>query len=246
MAFISGMAPVVWQGHADRNQVSDYIELLKSSEEAKRQEGKEKLFHIGSDAIGPLISLLEDLFKDDFTPWFASGRAEEGKEVWERRQRALDSGDAGAARAAWDQLAQLEISGRLKNDVMEILGRLQAQAAVPLLIRIMEEREIDNLWEKMRSEMYALVAIGSPAVPRLIELIKEAKVAAKRNPHGISAYRLQVRAAKVLGLIGDARALPVLKELLRRGKDVIVSQAIEQIKHKIRTRRQTVTESAPQ
>lgn len=216
----------------NRKQVSEYIELLKSSDEVKRQEGKEKLLLLGSSSIGLLVSLLGELSADPFRPWFVSGREREGIEAWERRQKADDSGNVAEARAASELIAQLEISGRLKNDVMELLGQLRAEEAVPILIRLMEERPVDNLWEKMRYDMKALVAIGSAAVPQLIESIKNAKDTAKRNWQPIPAYRIQVRAAIVLGMIGDERALPVLEELLRQENDMLVDLAIKQIKEK--------------
>lgn len=214
------------------SQAIEYIELLKSVDDGKRQAGKDKLLELGPDSIGPLVSLLENISKDDFTPLFSSGHSKEGEEIWKLREKALNSGNDAAAQAATERLAQIEISGRLKNDIMEILGRLHAREAVPLLIRIMEQREIDNLWEKLRPEMYALAAIGSEAVPGLIQSIKDADAVAKRNLNSVSPYRLQVRSARVLGLIGDKRALPLLRDLLKQQRDILVSEAIKQIEVK--------------
>lgn len=221
-----------FQSPSNRNQASEYIELLKSVDEGKRQAGKDKLFELGPDSIGPLVSLLENISMDDFTRVFASGHSKEGEDIWELREKAINSRNEAAAQAATERLAQIEISGRLKNDIMEILGRLRAREAVPLLIRIMEQREIDNLWEKLRPEMYALAAIGSEAVPGLIQSIKEADAVAKRNLNSVPPYRLQVRSARVLGLIGDKRALPALRDLLKQQRDVLVSEAIRQIEVK--------------
>jgi HEAT repeat protein len=89
----------------------------------------------------------------------------------------------------------------------------------------------------MRSEMYALAEIGSSAVIPLIELIRGAEAASKRSSHEVPAYRIQVRAARVLGEIGDARALPVLRTLLKQKRDVMVGRAIEAIKQKNRRKK---------
>jgi HEAT repeat protein len=229
ISFAHGDARGACQDRPNGNQAIEYVALLKSFDEAIRNEGKSKLLKLGAESIRPLVALLEDLLREPFKPWFAVGREREGKEAWDHYQ-AVDPREVNVVRAASDRLAGLEISGRLRNDTIELLGRLRAHEAVPLLIRIMEQRDLDNASEKMRAEMYALAAIGSSAVPALIESIRRAQTAGKGVPNGVPPYLIQVRSARVLGLIGDARALPVLKEMLSRKKDVIVWKAIEDIK----------------
>ena len=63
-------------------------------------------------------------------------------------------------------------------DIIDLLGSLQAEEAVPLLIKIMENRGSHSGKEKMGVEMKALCQIGSRAVPKLIEEIEQAHVRA--------------------------------------------------------------------
>lgn len=81
------------------NQASSYIELLKSPNETKRQEGKQRLLSLGAESIDPLLALLEEISRDEFRPWFALGREKEGKEAWEHYQ-ALDPRKVNERRVA--------------------------------------------------------------------------------------------------------------------------------------------------
>lgn len=130
------------------------------------------------------------------------------------------------------------------------------QTPVPALLEKPESIDslIDTLlYEAERSghrimwtySMDALVRIGQPAVPKLIEAIETAhdRAAAmnyssvQRSEEGINhdARILQTRAAMVLGKIGDARAVPVLMKL--RGIHCLffcrdVDEAIKRIQEK--------------
>ncbi|HEV8483807.1 MAG TPA: hypothetical protein VGV87_09685 [Blastocatellia bacterium] len=144
----------------------------------------------------------------------------------------------------------IEITARLRNDVIALLGELRAAKSAPLLVEIMENRIMDNLFEKMRPEMTALANIGAAAVPYLISSIETAKQKAlsvqfpdPRTDEERTRYvmtqtaRTQLRAAMVLGEIGDPRGLPVLQRLLEptsdlnlvRPETVVVKHAIKQI-----------------
>jgi hypothetical protein len=92
--------------------------------------------------------------------------------------------------------------------------------------------------------MNSLVEIGEPVVPELIEAIETAynRAAAltsgqeRRSEWLINVDRelLQVRAAMVLGMIGDDRALPILKSLKCRHNRVIcplIDEAIKSIEN---------------
>lgn len=63
----------------------------------------------------------------------------------------------------------------------ELLGSLHAEEAVPLFVKIMEQRHPDNLVEERRPEMTALAAIGPAAVPAVIESVQNAEPTARRR-----------------------------------------------------------------
>ena len=152
VALTSELRAITLQVPFTGNQVGVYIDLLRSPDEAKRQEAKVRLLSLGAESIGPLLALLEDLFRNEFMPRFALGRETEGKEAWDHYQ-ALEPRKINERQLALQRLDGLEISSRLKDDAIELLGHLRAKEGVPLLIRIMEGRSIDNAWEKARSEM---------------------------------------------------------------------------------------------
>jgi hypothetical protein len=107
------------------------------------------------------------------------GKEREGREALERYLSLPVEERRGEPQK---QLMGLEISGRLKNDVCELLGNLHAEEAVPMLVEIMEREEIHDLIPGMTPVMRALAAIGPPAVPRLIESVEMAEVTASTFP----------------------------------------------------------------
>jgi len=201
-------------------QVDIEIARLRSSDARERAAAKEKILQEGPTAVPLLVSLLRDL---TFPP--GAKATEKGTfETW-----------------------------RLKDDIVELLGRLKAEGAIPLLITLMGQKDIGGPWEMFSPEMRALVQIGPPAVPYLISSIENAEVTArarefaddpiftdevKQRIRKTFVFQIQSRASIVLGEIGDARALPILRKLRRTRNDEFllpyVERAIEKIQSKIR------------
>src|SRR5215467_3653000 len=106
------------------------------------------------------------------------------------------------------------VLGDPKSD--EVIGRL-----IDYMVQPESESSTKEYWD---GAMEALARIGNPAVPKLIQTIQEAPKktssiqfadGAKLSDFSVQAEinKIQTRAAMVLGRIGDARALPVLKGL---------------------------------
>ena len=213
------------QPRPDEEKAALAIKLLWSADEKEIERAKVDLVKLNESAIPGLMTLLRDLIDNPTTPRFVTGREEEGKILW---GHPLDS--PGIA----DKIHEVIINGRLEYDIIEILGELRVEGAIPILVEIMECRMKDNwLRQRMLPEMIALGKIGKPAVPALIKSIEEAEEKATststRNPH-ITEEELQVfirssiekrqtRAVIVLGVIGDNSALPVLEKLLEQSND---------------------------
>jgi HEAT repeat protein len=146
------------------------------------------------------------------------------------------------------QVIDLGTKSRSENDIYEILGRLRAAEAVPILVAIMEEEEIDNMIQGMSPVMRALAEIGSAAVPELIRSINEAKVTASDFPEprgsdiseearqwylGIIQGRIELRATLVLGEIGDRRAIPALERLQSTSDNQFIQEQAREAIRKI-------------
>ncbi|MFY9570498.1 MAG: hypothetical protein WAV20_03730, partial [Blastocatellia bacterium] len=144
-------------------------------------------------------------------------------------QKYFGRSDSYRERLALSTDLSAEFAWRLGENVFDVLGLIGDEQAVHLLIQIMENREFYTRLANFSGEMKALARIGSPAVPRLIEAIETAEARAwvlpyirsepdgERRP-GLVAERVaqvRARAARVLGEIGDLRALPVLEKLLQ-------------------------------
>jgi HEAT repeat protein len=204
------------QKSVNQSQADKYIELLKSDDENQRQEGKRQLLQLGDPAIAPLLPLLDSLIKQQYQIWIYPKNQDEREKLSKRHARQI----------------------LLREDVIEILGRLHAREAIPALIYSIDERRISAKFmffvdvRGIDPDMAALIEIGSPAVTQIIQTIEGAEAGAKRNEDGGAAKRTQVKLAIVLGQIGDVRALPVLEELYEQRKDRHVQRAIEQIKTK--------------
>lgn len=190
----------------DNGQADLAVKQLQSPKEAERQAAKETLIQLGSSAIPPLVKVLKDLVAN------------------QNRSYVIPDEDEEA-----------EIQSRLQPDVYELLGRLHAEEAVPLLIKAMEERQPYKLSEYCDLDMRALVEIGPAAVPRLIESMEEAETTAEQNEHEglqVTALMIKLRAGMVLGDIGDVRALPILEKLEKETKIVDFWYAIQEVKKK--------------
>lgn len=197
------------------------IKQLQSAEE--RQAAKEQLLRLGPRAVKSLILLLEDLTRHpDFR--YPPGKSEVDLTRLQERLNKIPE-DAMEERAeAIRLISSLDISQRLKEDVCELLGRLHAEEAIPVLIEAMEAEMGIGQWERMSPAMYALIEIGEPAVPKLLEAMETARdrviamCAADKDPPSdffirTETVKNQARAAMVLERIGDERALPVLERI---------------------------------
>ncbi|MGH9827988.1 MAG: hypothetical protein ACREDR_32610 [Blastocatellia bacterium] len=134
---------------------------------------------------------------------------------------------------AGDEILRLNL--RKKTDIILILGTLRAVEAVPSLIDSLE-RQGDDISPfqtgRMRPEMWALVQIGSPAVPLLVQMLYQATSEAPVSC-GATAVNAKFIITDILGEIGDAKALPLLADLQGRVDSEVfrncVDKAIENI-----------------
>jgi HEAT repeat protein len=85
------------------------------------------------------------------------------------------------------------------------------QQAIPALIRLLAEK--DALTRRLAGD--ALVAIGSPAVPYMLELM------------GYGEHLERLEAVRALAKIGDERSIPVLFDVLDDGSALIEYWASE-------------------
>jgi HEAT repeat protein len=236
------LAATSTQVPTDADRVASAFKLLWSPDENERRAAKQELIQIGDPTIPPLLSLLEDIFRNPNKFYFATGKEMEGAEA----MRLWEDG------VTTEDLSNLEIGWRLRDDCYELLGRLRAIEAVPLLLRIMERQDIFTGFSTLSAEMRVMVEIGPPAVPNLIEAMEKAKERAASIGFGgpqpteeekeriitSEAAKFRARVAMVLGEIGDERALPVLEKFLERSDELglrrldiqFIEKAIRQIK----------------
>ena len=241
------ICPLAHPGHTEAqaernigyNDPENLVRQLSSESDTVRLAAKAGLIELGPRAVGPLISLLEDL-KNNSGPRFALDKEKEGAEVWEYYWNLPQEQRRGKALS---RLRSLEVGGRLRNDVYELLGRLGAKDAVPLLVQIMEDQEIYDMIPGMTPVMRAIAEIGPAAVPRLIESIAKVEVTAASLHSGESAesrhwsyIRKQENAVLVLKAIGDPSALPALERLITTSNNVFLIEetlrAIQKLKEK--------------
>jgi hypothetical protein len=250
---------------ADRNEmrVTEAIEKLWSANDEERLLGKNELFCLGDQSADRLVALLENLVRNPF-PHLSKGNEEKGKEAIEGLQRIFRTAgglvDAQQQSELYSQLIKrLAINSRLLGDIIELLGNARSEKAVPVLIEIMvSERSMNNAsTNPMYPQMEALCRIGNVALPKLIEVLKNAKQMAANNsaypsfmieidmpklPEPVAepedkddsadisfeANMIIRRVCKVLGTINDARALPALERLLNSNDVEYARGAIEE------------------
>jgi HEAT repeat protein len=225
-----------WRVQKQDQDIQAVAAGLWSPDDAIRTKAKADLISMGAKATKYLINLLVDLAEHRAGPHFATGKEVEGLEYWRN--------PSGPHRDA----ARFEITWRLIFDCMGVLAELKCGEAAPIIVEIMEERDHFDLAETMGPEHYALVKIGAPAVPTLIQAIENAEadaIAIYNDPKGWPgvglapdlAVRIRIRAVNVLGEIGDKRALPVLEDLVKPGGSLehypgYVQPAINKIRSK--------------
>lgn len=213
---------------ADENsEVGELVGLLWSSDHAQRRSAKGKLLRIGSSAIPPLVSLLQDIYAYPGKARFPTGMEEEARQILDHYQDYPP-----------EDLENIEITGRLKDDAAGLLGHLHAVNAVPILIGVLHRQVEISFPRGLNRVMRSLVKIGPPAVPALIEQIENAVTNApllllrdetasnefghrssvdaqgNQSTEGREVAIIRIRAALILGEIGDERALPILKGLV--------------------------------
>ena len=261
------------------DQISIAIRSLWSTDNDERQHAKGTLSMAGAVAIPQLTVLLEDILKNAY-PRFAIGQEKEGLEALER-SRTSDSMQE-RERSFW-RAVELSINRRLRTDIGDILQVSRDGEATSALIMLMEVGDIDKMSSaRMSDPMYALIRIGSPAVPDLLrelqsvdsitwnrarlayfgcgfgcgfanpppmtdvalqkkrQLLPEYRDADRQRIIEAVKYEIRSRTLRVLGRIGDVRALPVLKALLLSGDQRVrdsVQYAIDRIEDKQPNRR---------
>jgi hypothetical protein len=113
----------------------------------------------------------------------------------------------------------------LNTDGIKVTGNAKSPEVIARLIDSMEASDPIARDKSREAAMATLARIGRPAVPKLIEATQNApNTAAAIRFANVAKWperyirketiKLQARAAMVLGKIGDARALPVLRSLL--------------------------------
>jgi len=246
-------APVTGEDHA----AGELVDLLWSPDHAQRGAAERQLVKLGAAAIPPLLSLLQDIYTDPRKARFPIGREEETRQALDHYQDYRP-----------EDLYDLEITARLRDDAAELLGQLHAVEAVPILIAVLHRQVEASFPRGLNRVMRSLVQMGPPAVPALLEEIENASSTApslvfrdedapsesgdkprlheKNNQWDGSreVAIIRIRAAMILGEIGDGRALPVLERLFHRTSESVpqdiesawVAHAIDQIREKSRSR----------
>jgi len=214
-------------------KVQSAMDGLWSANDHDRMRAKAELIRLGDKAVPELTSLLKDLITDG-TARYARGTEQEGEAFNKKLEEVKDKADLEKLGSeALNNPRVITINYRLKTDVCEILATLKAEAAVPPLIEMMWKEDRISAWESFNPAMEALIGIGNGCVPQLIEAIDNAEsLVAVRigsespfTPEEIErmikrdADELRVRAAMVLGRIGDERALPVVQRLMDAAPD---------------------------
>ena len=115
-----------------------------------------------------------------------------------------------------DLLRDVEATTGLKTERIYVLGDPKSEDVISRLVRYMGDSDAlrplgSASKESWTAAMEALARIGTPAVPKLIGVIGDETRSSRSDEPELTD--IQTRAAMVLGRIGDARALPVLKAL---------------------------------
>lgn len=229
----------------DMDQATLAVSLLCSPDPINREVAKEELIRLGPRSIAALLPLLENIYQESTADVYASTEDE---------QQQTDHLPDFPCKM-FDSRTRL----RVRQDAAEVLGRLRAVEAIPVLIKFIQQPNFIAItsWS-MTIEMKALVRIGAPAVPQLIDAIDAAPAEAASIKVGehlrLSEARKQYLCLRdlaevekkivvVLGEIGDETALPILLKRLdpSRERSLLdlesdyVNEAINRIKVKIQT-----------
>ncbi len=116
-------------------------------------------------------------------------------------------GDPAAVRACVNALT--DPSRSVRSRAAHALGRLASPKAALPLVKALG----DSYWSVRRDAENSLTSLGPRAVPPLVESLTSKK------------RTVRIRAARILGIIGDRRALAPLRKLLKIEKDTSVMTA---------------------
>lgn len=231
----------VQNGDDDQSRLNSAIKKLWSPIENERQQGMEQIKQLGDRGIEPLLALLTDLSHNN-KPQFLTGNEEEGERLL-KEYRNNPENDKVARR-----IAAITINERLKSDIVNLLGDLRAEKAVPILVEIVNK----NLLGMDKSEIYALRCIGKTAIPELIKDLDESYIRSrgcgmdfykwtteyldaevedkdfdedKLTTEQINSVRQKV--IGILAMIPDPRSLPALESLLNTTQDDSLIQSVK-------------------
>ena len=206
---------------------SDSIETaigsLCSVDVSERTEAKKLLLANRSESLKPLLDLYRRL---------RNGTRVCGNEPATRNEST-----------SLDQVAENETeefaNERLCLDVIDLLTQLRSEEAVKPFIDYLYVYPcgagMGSYGEPVCGEMRALIEMGSLAVPEIIEVLSTARdQAAKTRLSGTAEHYksigFQGRLIRVLGRIGDPKALPLLEEL---ASDQFLVSSVNEAKSRI-------------
>ena len=191
-------ALIVLSDIADESVMPQIIPSLKDDSDNVRLETVRALAKIdGASAIDLLIEVL----KHDSDPYIRTEAA-----------RYLRRIGVGHARVLGVALSALRDSSRdVRSQAARLLGNFQDEGSIEPLIEAMT----DSHWSVRESIEIGLVNFSERAVPKLIEALNN------------RSWRTRFRAARLLGEIGDTRAIEHLESLLaKKGERIKVKQVI--------------------
>jgi HEAT repeats len=267
LSVVFGYGGVSMANSSNQDQCVAAIKSLSSSTERDRSEGIKQIQQLGRAAIEPLVSLLSDLVHNQ-RPRFPVDKTEEGAGALREYVTAVRAFSKGTGvsydevKVASARLAAVAINTRLMTDVVQLLGRLRAEPAIPILIEIMNKHY--GIGGLGGCERDALSQIGEAAVPDLIKDLEESNICAYGFDRVIYGFSFVVEAAEdeasdaddeenedlsetyesqlslirqrvvwVLGEIGSQRSLPALHKLLDATHDEFLRVRIEHALGKI-------------
>lgn len=212
-ACLLSLQTIPHQRASSQDHILEILAKLQSRDASDLAEARAELAATGDEAIEPLIHLLRSLTTEDNNTFRVLPAEEQ-----DRQSLSKNNGQA----------LDLATKSRVMNDIYEALGRLHAIQAVPLLISIMENEEINDMIQGMSPVMRALAEIGPEAVPQVTECIDNARNTAlasaslqgpdlsdetRKRRLDLIEGRIQMRALLVLRKIGDKRAISSLEKV---------------------------------
>ena len=227
-----------------KQPTDEWIKRLCSEEKTERENAKKALIDRGSSSIPPLVSLLRCIIKRTM-PEFG---VKQGKEEPDDAEECPP--DLIIEPSVVNMNPDVP-TWQLKRDVIEVLGKLKAVEAVPLLIKLEESEPARTRREKVNPVMSALVEIGPPAVDKLLEMLEDSisfvhSLEEERNSGTLEAQDyeriisrncgFQATIILALGKIGEARSLLALNNMSKapheKALDYYLEEAIKTIKEK--------------